>query len=141
MAAYLVTLGTLCVLGLFVFYQSLRRVSSKSSNHFLMTVFNILVFYLMVACLWFQQWYGLWLITLAALLPKRAQCLALFFGFWVLSKQLIFAPMLVSHILHRPEWAIGLEALLTLAVLGAPWIYALRNLKISQRMRRAHDTT
>jgi hypothetical protein len=140
-AAYLVTLVTLLGLGIFVLYQSLRRNSTETPNHFLMTVFNILVYYLMVACLWFQQWYGLWLVTLAALLPKHARRLALFFSFWVLSKQLIFAPKLVPRIIHQPEWAAGYEALLTIAVLGAPWIYALNSLKKSQLVRRGHETT
>jgi hypothetical protein len=140
-AANLVTLGTLFFLGIFVLYQSLRRTKTESANPFLMTVFNILVYYLMVACLWFQQWYGLWLVTLAALLPKHARRLALFFGFWVLSKQLIFAPKLVPRIIHQPEWAAGYEALLTIAVLGAPWIYALSNLKRFQQIRSSHDRT
>jgi hypothetical protein len=137
-AAYLVSLGALVVLGLFVLYQSLWQLPSKSDNQpFIITAFSILTFYLMVACLWFQQWYGLWLIPLAALLPKQARRLVLFFGFWVLTKQFIFAPMLVSLILHRPEWAAGWEALLTLGVLGPTWIYALRYLKKSRQPRSA----
>jgi len=139
-ASYLVTLGALGVLGLFVLYQSLRQLPSKPDNHpFIMSAFSILTFYLMVTCLWFQQWYGLWVITLAALLPKHARRLALFFGFWVISKQLIFAPVLVRHIQHRPEWAVGLEALLTLGVLGPTWVYALRTLKKSRQIRSAYN--
>jgi hypothetical protein len=139
-AAYLVTLGALGVLGLFVLYQSLWRLPSITDAHqFLMATFSILTFYVMVACLWFQQWYSLWLITLAPLLPKHARRLALFFGFWVLSKQLIFAPMLIRYFQHQPERAVTLETMLTLGVLGPTWIYALRYLKISRQMRRWHN--
>jgi hypothetical protein len=139
-AAYLVALGALSVLVLFVLYQSLHRLPPKPDNiSFLRVTFNILIFYLMVVCLWFQQWYSLWLISLVPLLPKRARKMALFFGFWVLSKQLIFAPVLIHYILHRPEWVVGLEALLTLSVLGPTWIYALRTIKPFRQMRNAHN--
>jgi hypothetical protein len=134
-AAYLVTMVTLCGLGFFVLYQTLRQFRSKPSQYFTLKAFNILAFYLMAACLWFQQWYGLWLISLAALLPLHARRTALFFGFWVITKQLIFGPVFVPQIVNRPEYAAGFEALLTLGVLGPTWIYALRSMKSSQQIR------
>lgn len=140
-AAYLVTIGSLGILGIFVLYHALQQSSSAPEKHFLMKGFNILAFYLMVACLWFQQWYGLWLISLAPLLPDHKRNLALFFGFWVISKQLIFAPAFVPHIVNQPEFAAVFEALLTLGVLGPTWIYVLRYLKISRQTRNVYDQT
>ena len=87
--------------------------------------FTILAFYLMVTCLWFQQWYSLWLIGLAPLLPQRSQRLALVFGFWVLTKQFIFGPLIVPIMSDYPSTAIWLEPVLTLSILGVPWSMAL----------------
>jgi len=134
-AAYLVTMVTLCGLGIFVLYQTLHQSPSEPSQYFTLKAINILAFYLMVACLWFQQWYGLWLISLAALLPPRARRMALFFGFWVITKQLIFAPVFVPQIVDQPEYAAVFEALLTLGVLGPTWLYALRSMKASRQIR------
>jgi len=95
---------------------------------------------LLVTCLWFQQWYGIWLISLAPLLPLHIRRFALFFGFWVMSKQLIFVQLVIPFMSHKPETVIWLEPLLVLIVLGVPWIYALLHLKTSRRLEAAYAT-
>ncbi len=122
-SARLVSLAALGLLLLFVVFQSLRIKGSAAE--FLQVTFNILVFYLTITCLWFQQWYSLWLVTLAALLPAQSRNLALVFSFWVVSKQLVFGPEYVPVMFWHPETAIRLEPLLTSTVLGIPWLYAL----------------
>jgi hypothetical protein len=134
-AARLVSLGALGLLAIFTLIQTLRAQKQESSKDFLQTAFNVLAFYLLVACLWFQQWYGVWLIGLAALLPAPSRRFALFFGFWVMSKQLIFVQLIIPAMSHKPETVIYLEPLLTATVLGAPWIYALWILQ-TQRKRK-----
>jgi hypothetical protein len=126
-SARLVSLGALGVLAVFTLYQSYRIKKRDSSPDFSAIAFNILAFYLMVACLWFQQWYCLWLIALAPILPDDSRRLALFFGFWVLTKQFVFGPLIVPLMTRYPYKTIWLEPILTISVLGVPWIFAIRN--------------
>jgi len=137
-AARLVSLGALGLLAIFTLIQTLRAQRQESTQGFLRTAFNILAFYLMVTCLWFQQWYGIWLVSLAPLVLERARRFALFFGFWVLTKQLMFVQLIIPAMSHRPETVVWLEPLLALTVLGVPWIYALLDMGTSRRMKAAY---
>jgi len=139
-AARLVSLGALGLLAIFTLIQTLRAQKQESTKDFLQTAFNILAFYLLVTCLWFQQWYGIWLISLAPLLSERARRFALFFGFWVLTKQLIFVQLIIPTMSDKPEMAIWLEPLLALTVLGVPWIYALLDLRATRQLKAAYAT-
>jgi hypothetical protein len=136
-AARLVSLGALGLLAIFTLIQTLRAQKDKD---FLQTAFNILAFYLLVTCLWFQQWYGIWLIGLAPLLPVRRRRFALVFGYWVLSKQLLFVQLIIPALSHKPELVTWLEPLLALTVLGFPWAYALLDLRTSRRVKAAYAT-
>jgi hypothetical protein len=130
-SARLVIFGALGLLAGFTFYQSIHGKSQQLSWNFPLVAFTILAFYLMVACLWFQQWYSLWLIGLAPLLPQRSQRIAIFFSFWVLTKQFIFSPLIIPVMLQHPERAVWYELLLTIAVLGLPWVFTLFNIRLS----------
>jgi len=132
----LVSLAALGVLAVFTLIQTLQSQSEELFEHFLQTAFKILAFYLMVTCLWFQQWYGVWLVALAPLLPERSRRFAILFSFWVLSKQLIFGPVIVPIMSHHPQTEIWLEPLLALTVLGIPWLYALLGLPLLKRMKQ-----
>jgi hypothetical protein len=138
-AAGLVSFGALGLLTIFTLIQTLR-VQKNSTEDFLQTAFNILAFYLLVTCLWFQQWYGIWLISLAPLLPGRSRRFALIFGFWVLSKQLLFVQLILPFMSRHPEMAIWWEPLLALIVLGVPWIYALLDLRPFRQLKAAYAT-
>ena len=126
-SARLVSLGALGVLAVFTLYQSFRVKKEEPPRDFSSIAFIILAFYLMVVCLWFQQWYCLWLIALAPLLPDDSRQLALLFGFWVLTKQFVFGPLIVPIMTGYPNKAIWLEPLLAFSVLGVPGIFAIRN--------------
>jgi hypothetical protein len=139
-AAHLVSLSALGLLAIFTLIQTLRVQKQESTTDFLQTAFNILTFYLLVTCLWFQQWYGIWLISLAPLLPVPSRRFALVFGFWVLSKQLVFVQLIIPAMSHKPETVIWLEPLLALIVLGVPWIYALLDWRTSRRLKAAYAT-
>ena len=139
-AARLVSLGAFGLLAIFTLVQTLRTQKQESTQDFLQTAFNILAFYLLVTCLWFQQWYGIWLISLAPLMPVRSRRFALVFGYWVLSKQLIFVQLIIPAMSHKPETVVWLEPLLALTVLGVPWIYALLDLQTSRRLKAAYAT-
>jgi hypothetical protein len=131
-SARLVSVATLILLTVYTLYQSFRVNEHDLSRDFASTAFYILAFYLMVACLWFQQWYSLWLIALAPLLPERNRRFALMFGFWVLCKQFIFGPLIVPLTTQYPDKMIWLEPLLTLSILGIPWIFALKIYRLSR---------
>jgi hypothetical protein len=126
-SARLVSLGALVILAVFTLYQTFRVKEKDPSRNFSSIAFYILAFYLMVSCLWFQQWYGLWLIALAPLLPGRSRYLALIFGFWVLTKQFVFGPLIVPAMMSYPNKSIWLEPLLTISVFCVPWILAIKN--------------
>jgi hypothetical protein len=139
-AARMVSLGALALLAIFTLIQTFRVHKQKPAKDFLQTTFNILAFYLLVTCLWFQQWYGIWLISLAPLLSEHARRFALFFGFWVLTKQLIFVQLIIPTMWDKPEMPIWLEPLLALTVLGVPWIYALLDLRAIRQLKAAYAT-
>ncbi len=139
-AARLVSLGALGLLGIFTLIQTFRVQKQEPTRAFLQTAFNLLAFYLLVTCLWFQQWYGIWLIVLAPLLPVPSRRFALFFGFWVMSKQLIFVQLVIPFMSNRPETAIWLEPSLALIVIGVPWIYALLHLRTSRGLKATYGT-
>jgi hypothetical protein len=138
-AAHLVSLGALGLLAIFTLIQTLRA-QKNSTQDFLQTAFNILAFYLLVTCLWFQQWYGIWLISLAPLLPVRSRRFALVFGYWVLSKQLIFVQLVIPAMSYKPETVVWLEPLLAITVFGVPWIYVLLGLQTSRQLKAAYAT-
>lgn len=94
--------------------------------------FNILMFYLLFTCLWFQQWYTLWPLGLAALLPAGASThLAVLFGFAALSKQFIIGPVLFR--LKPPPRQPWFELQFIAGIMLVPWLYALY---LWQRARR-----
>ncbi|MGA2503432.1 MAG: hypothetical protein ABSG01_05010 [Anaerolineales bacterium] len=139
-SARLVSLGALGLLAVFTLYQSFQVNEQEPSRDFSSIAFYILAFYLMITCLWFQQWYSLWLVALAPLLPENNRRLALLIGFWVLTKQFVFGPLIVPVMTLYPNKAIWLEPLLTISTLGIPWIFAVKNTWISRRLLEIKPT-
>jgi len=94
--------------------------------------FDILTFYLLVTCMWFQQWYTIWLVSLAAVLSTGyRRRFAIFFSLAALSKQLLSGPLIFKPkpIMSQP----GLEIVFTLGVLGLPWLYWLASYGTARR--------
>ncbi|MBI1882480.1 MAG: hypothetical protein HYR94_30265, partial [Chloroflexi bacterium] len=90
--------------GLFILWQSWRTWRDRSRLNFTQAAFNILIFYLLVTCLWFQQWYVVWPLTMAALLPPgHAPRLAILFSYAAMSKHLIFGPLLFWTLPRPPR--------------------------------------
>jgi hypothetical protein len=83
-----------------------------------------LLFYLLVTCLWFQQWYMVWPIGLAALLPMGGLAfLTLMTSFTVMTKVLIAAPPLLwARPLPRAQYR---ELWLSLEVMILPWLVSI----------------
>ncbi len=77
----------------FALLQAARAWRDRSSLSFVRSAFYILMFYLLIACLWFQQWYALWPLGFAALLsPGHSARLGALFSYTAQTKVLIFAP-------------------------------------------------
>jgi hypothetical protein len=122
-AALIVSRAALSLTLLFTLWQSWRAWRNPSWLGFSQAALNILLFYLLVTCAWFQQWYTIWPLGLAALLPPGPTIyLALILGgYTLLSKHVIFGPLIYR--LH-PLPGAWREIWFGPTVLGVPWLYA-----------------
>ena len=120
----------------FALWQGVRALRDRSWLAFPKAAFSILMFYLLVTCLWFQHWYAIWPLGVAALLPPgHAARLGALFGFAALAKPLVFGPLwLWIRPLPPQGWR---EVRLGPAVLALPWLYALYVWWHSLRRRRS----
>lgn len=123
-AASAVSLAAALLTALFALWQAIQASRALSWPSFVQAAFSILVFYLLCTCLWFQQWYLIWLVGLAPLLPQwRLAWLGAGLSLAVLVKPLIFEPL---WLWPRPfPGRLWLELRLGPAVLGLPWLLAL----------------
>jgi len=115
---------------LFALWQAWKAGKEPSWVSFTRSGVTILIFYLLVTCLWFQPWYPVWLVGLAALLPAGLeQGLGLWVGFASLTKPLVFGPLVFLQDPPDPlEWLeLRLSAgVMTLSWLGAWWVMWLK---------------
>ncbi len=96
-------------------------------------VAGVLLFYLLVACLWFQAWYAIWPLALAALLPEGALArLIVLFSYSALWKTIIFNFWLYPGGRLPPQ--VWRETWLGPATLGLTWAYGAYALV--RRLRR-----
>ena len=108
----------------FALVQGVAAWRNRSWLAFPQAAFSILMFYLLLTCLWFQSWYAVWPLGIAAVLPPgHAARLGALFGFAVLSKPVLFGPLLLWRRPLPP--ALWRELRLGPAVLALPWLYAL----------------
>ncbi len=111
------------VTGLFAVAQAFRAWRDRSTLSFARSAFYILMFYLLVTCLWFQQWYALWPLGFAALLsPGHEARLGALFSYTVQTKPLIFGPLFLWIRPLPPASAI--EPWLGPLVMSMAWAYA-----------------
>jgi hypothetical protein len=68
-AALIVSLTAISLTILFALWQGWRASQDASWLSFSYATINILLFYLLLTCSWFQQWYAVWPLGIAALLP------------------------------------------------------------------------
>jgi len=123
-AGLLVSQSGFLLTGLYALWQARRAECDRSWLSFPRASLHILLFYLLVAVLWFQQWYFVWPVVLAALLPASpVRSLAIFCGFAVLSKPFLLAPLV--FLWSGEQTTELLELRLTIGVLAIPWMAAL----------------
>lgn len=109
---------------LFALWQGAQAWRDRSWLSFTRASFHIIMFYLLITCLWFQSWYAIWPLGLAALLPPgHAARLAALFGYVALAKPLAFEPLwLWQRPLPPKAWR---ELRLGPALMALPILYAL----------------
>lgn len=119
-----ISLAAAGLTAVFALWQGVRVPRDRSWLSFPRAAFAIVVFYLLLTCLWFQNWYAVWPLALAALFPVGYEIrLAMLLGYAGLAKPLIFEPLwLWQRPLPPKLWR---EMRLGPAVLALPWVYAL----------------
>jgi len=123
-AALFVSIGAIFATLFFILWRVRPTRLGGSWPGFPQASFDVLAFYLLFTCLWFQQWYTIWLVGLAAVLPPgHSRRFAVFFSFAAMGKSLILGPLLFrpKPIFSQPAF----EILFTVGVLGLSWIYYL----------------
>ncbi len=97
---------------------------------------SIVLFYLLVTCLWFQPWYGVWPVALAALMPDGM----ITRGGIVLSLAAVFKMPIFDFVMGvRPGNVPPIsrrELEITLGTLGVPWLYFLYQLLKVEKLPR-----
>jgi hypothetical protein len=117
-----------------------RAWRDRSELSFARSAFYLLMFYLLVACLWFHQWYTLWPLAVAALLPPgHAPRLAALFSYTALIKPLIMGPLLFWQKPLPPQ--LLRETLLGPSVMILAWLYAAYALWVTQRSKLKRKRT
>jgi len=108
---------------LFVLWQSWRAWRNPTWLTFTQVGVNILLFYLLVGCTWFQQWYSIWPLGLAVLLPPgpTVYLTLILGGSAVLGKHFLFGPLIYRLNPLPRAWR---EVWFGPMVLGLPWLYA-----------------
>jgi len=130
--AHAISLVAAIVTGSFSLWRGWRARLESPPESLPRAGFDILTFYLLLTCLWFQQWYTIWIVGVAAILsPGYRRRFAVFFSLAALSKQFLAGPLIFrpKPILTQP----GLEIVFTLGVLGLPWLYWLAAYWTSRR--------
>jgi hypothetical protein len=84
----------------------------------------LLLFYLLVVCLWFQPWYALWPVALAALLPEGSVVFLALLLSYAAGWKSTYLDFFINPY-GRSVPAARVEQLLAPAVLGVVWVYAL----------------
>ena len=118
-----ITRITAAVTLIFVLWQCFKAWHDLSWMSFQKASFNILMFYMLVSIMWFHNWYTIWPLGLALILPFEMSLQALFVCFACLSKPLLIEPLLLWKTPFEQEpW---LELKLSLGVLILPWLYTI----------------
>jgi hypothetical protein len=140
MAGQRISLVAASLTALYALWQAARVWRSSDWLSFPRAGFNILMVYLLLTALWFQNWYAVWPLALAALLPAGFETrLAMLFSYTALAKPLIFEPLwLWQRPLPPKAWR---ELRLGPAIMFLPWLYVLYTwlqARLPHRARSSH---
>jgi len=105
----------------FALWQGYRAWADHTWRSFPLAAFWVTMFWLQVTCLWFQEWYTIWPVALAAILASDSHLLlALALNVGGVIKSLILVPLWVWR---RPQPSqLWWELRLGPAALALPWL-------------------
>ncbi len=119
--------------GGFTLWMAFRAARRPDWKSFQLYSFYSLMFYLLVACPWFQVWYALWPLAVAIpLLPSRELGLAILFSFTALLKAFFTRPLFIWNFTYPERFY--REIVLVLGSMSLAWIYSA--VLIWKRIRR-----
>ncbi len=120
--------------GFLALWEGVRAWRDRSWLSFSRSALHVSLFYLLVACTWFQNWYVIWPLGLVALFPNGPEmALAQLFGFAALSKPFVFGPLILwINPLPDQLWR---EIRLGPGVMSIPWIMSIYAFVVSWRDR------
>ncbi len=126
----------LAVFALFFVWQLVELVRSRQDTLKPVRVLTtMLLFYLMVAAIWFQLWYLAWVVPLAALLDDTpVRRLTLLFSYTV-----TWQPLLYNYVTLRTDGWMPLpwrDLIPVAVVIGIPWIYGCKLIADWLKFRR-----
>lgn len=128
-AAALITLG-------FTLWQAFQARRNPNWISFLQASFYVIIFYLLVACPFFQVWYAIWPIVIAAPLLSGAEIgLAVLFSFTALLKAFFVRPLWFWNN-PNPDRLVR-ETTVMLGSLGLAWLFS--TILIIKSARRKHE--
>ena len=115
--------------------ESAGQTTPASAPAFIRAATWTLLFYLIFACDWFQPWYSLWPLALAALLPEGTLTwTAMLLAYLSLWKMPIFNFFLFPSSRHIPPANVR-ETLLGPLTLGLVWLYLAVRLLYGRRSK------
>jgi alpha-1,6-mannosyltransferase len=121
--------------GGFTLWMAFRAFRAPGWKSFLRYSFYSFMFYLLVACPWFQVWYALWPLAIAIpLLPAEELGLAILFSFTALLKAFFTRPLFIWNIAYPDRF--DREIVLILGSLSLVWIYSAY--LVLRKFRRRH---
>jgi hypothetical protein len=103
-------------------FAAIAAVAMLRIHDLFLAAWAVVLAYLLVGCHWFQPWYGVWLIALAALVPdRRVAGYTLVFSFFML-----LHPVVLQYGISRRRWPPGaFHALMAAATLLVPQVLAV----------------
>jgi hypothetical protein len=123
-AGQVVGLAAIMLTAFFVLWQSLRAARDRTDLSFTYAAFYMLMFYLLVTAPWFQHWYVIWPLVIAALFPpSRPVWLAALFGTVAIIKFFVITPLFLWDRLAPGTAAV--ELWFGPAIMAIPCAYAI----------------
>ena len=123
---------SLLLLALFSVFQALRVMGTWQD--LTRASYNVVLFYLLFLCPWFQPWYVMWVVPLAALLPGRTRAhVATIFSLAAMGKYLVYDFFWFSNAETMDTTRIEILAVAVIYVLPLAYLAAVALQSLAKR--------
>jgi len=135
--ARFVGLPFLLAFGVYIVFEAWRLPTSVTA--LIAASYRVTLVYLMFACLWFQPWYLIWLLSLAAIWPDlTAAHQSVLFSFTAMLNYFVFDYVWIWNAAHLDFLAI--QVIAVAAIYTLPIGYAVWNVITSRQARQVVET-